>query len=43
MASFRPDGRTLVTSTGESGSLRFWDISDPRSPENCRPRSDPTL
>ncbi|MER5545463.1 hypothetical protein ABT072_24070 [Streptomyces sp. NPDC002589] len=32
MASFRPDGRTLVTSTGESGSLRFWDIGDPRSP-----------
>ncbi|MFD0271681.1 WD40 repeat domain-containing protein [Streptomyces sp. NPDC127106] len=32
MASFRPAGRTLVTSTGESGSLRFWDIGDPRSP-----------
>ncbi|MFE3525641.1 hypothetical protein ACFXOD_29265 [Streptomyces sp. NPDC059161] len=32
MASFRPDGRTLVTSTGESGSLRWWDIGDPRRP-----------
>ncbi|MFE6840193.1 WD40 repeat domain-containing protein, partial [Streptomyces sp. NPDC057705] len=31
-ASFRPDGRTLVTSTGESGSLRFWDIGEPRKP-----------
>ncbi|MBK3576070.1 hypothetical protein JHN63_20060 [Streptomyces sp. MBT65] len=32
MASFRPDGRTLVTSTGNVGSLRFWGIGDPRSP-----------
>ncbi|WP_043668783.1 WD40 repeat domain-containing protein [Streptomyces xylophagus] len=32
MASLRPDGRTLVTSTGEVGSLRFWDIREPRSP-----------
>ncbi|MFE4874100.1 hypothetical protein [Streptomyces sp. NPDC056682] len=43
MASFRPDGRTLVTSTGESGSLRFWDISEPRSPRELPSpfRSDP--
>ncbi|MFG2236315.1 hypothetical protein ACGFNX_41095 [Streptomyces sp. NPDC048723] len=31
-ASFRPDGHTLVTSTGESGSLRLWDITQPRTP-----------
>ncbi|MFF4424663.1 hypothetical protein ACFY04_28470 [Streptomyces sp. NPDC001549] len=31
-ASFRPDGNTLVTSTGESGSLRLWDITRPRTP-----------
>ncbi|GHB36929.1 hypothetical protein GCM10010331_25430 [Streptomyces xanthochromogenes] len=43
MASFRPDGRTLVTSTGESGSLRFWDIGDPRTPRELPSpfRSDP--
>ncbi|MGW7794343.1 WD40 repeat domain-containing protein, partial [Streptomyces tricolor] len=42
-ASFRPDGRTLVTSTGESGSLRLWDIGDPRSPRELPSpfRSDP--
>ncbi|MER7735510.1 hypothetical protein ABTX80_31930 [Streptomyces erythrochromogenes] len=31
-ASFRPDGHTLATSTGESGSLRLWDITRPSTP-----------
>ncbi|MCJ0868022.1 hypothetical protein [Streptomyces sp. AP-93] len=43
LASFRPDGRTLLTSSGESGPLRWWDISDPRSPRELPSplRSDP--
>ncbi|MFF2789671.1 hypothetical protein ACFVT6_23435 [Streptomyces sp. NPDC058049] len=42
-ASFRPDGHTLVTSTGESGSLRLWDITRPRTPRELPSpfRSDP--
>ncbi|MFJ3877863.1 hypothetical protein ACIPW5_10430 [Streptomyces sp. NPDC090077] len=42
-ASFRPDGRTLVTGSGDTGPLRFWDVTDPRSPRE-RPsplRSEP--
>ncbi|WKD36985.1 hypothetical protein KO717_00120 [Streptomyces xanthophaeus] len=42
-ASFRPDGHTLVTSTGESASLRLWDITRPHTPRELPSpfRSDP--